>query len=1214
MRLHLGDELGTALSRALSRAFPAATPPGDEAERAPIARVRTTRGVVAVTVAALAATLAVAGPVSPASAAVGPDTAPPEQRNSATVTADPLPTVQIDSGVVWTQVIVGNTVFAGGSFSAARPAGAAPGVNTFARSNILAYDIRTGEATSFAPKINGKVTALAVSPDGKTLYVGGSFDKVDDETRFNLAAFDIATGALTNFKAAIGGSYVNAIVATDSTVYVGGLIGAAKGEKRQNLAAVTTKGELLSWAPTTDLQVDAMTLTPAKDKLIVAGRFRLVNGAVQPGLAALDPTSGAKVPWTAQSLISNGKSATYPGKGGIWGLASDGNAIYGTGWMNYGKVVGNLEGAFSADPATGALNWVADCHGDHYGVYSDGTNVYTANHAHDCSTLGGFPDAGATNQRHATVYTTATKGKLGPAYKSDYYQSWEGTNAPAFVDWSPEWVTGTATGMGQAAWSVTGNGEYVVYGGEFPFVNKKRSQGIARFAVNPPGGAKEGPQKSGTDWVPTASSAGGSGMVRVTVPFNWDRDDLSLTYDLYVDGIDTPIGSATVDSPFWDRTKTVTVIGSGLTPGKGYTARVVARDGDGNSATSATIAVTAGAKAASAYADQVRADGASLLWRLGTSGTGAGTNGGTDWVGSNDATFGAGVTATTGGAVASDDNTSSTFNGKTTGTATSISRAPVGASFATEIWIKTSTKTGGWISGYRTPSSGTVDLSDRLVYMRNDGKLTFGLRTGTFTTVSTTKAYNDNKWHHVVAQLSPTRGMELYVDGARVASNASITSARDYIGYWRLGGDTLVSNWPNRPTSHYLSGRLDEFAVYPQALTAAQIKTHHAIGTGAKAPSAVMTTSGKDLTWAFDGSGSKAATGDIAGYAWNFGDGTTGTGRTASHEYAKPGTYTVTLTVTDASGLSQTTRATVTATAPRIAPTAAFSSKARDLAVSFDGGASSAESGTSVAAYRWDFGDGTSGTGSTPTHEYTQAGTYAVSLVVTDARGIDSEPVTHDVTVSAPEAGLIARDTFERSLSSGWGEATSGTTWVTPTGFAVTDGVGTIEVGRSQTKTAVLTGADARDVDARAVFGTEAVSDGGGVHLNLAVRASDSGAYRLKLRIASTGVVTASTAKLLGSTETLLTSRAVPDYVHSAGGRLHTRLQAVSEGGTTTLRAKVWPVGTDEPDAWLIVSTDAEAELQDAGSLRISAYLTGTSTNGPAKITVDDIEAQQPAL
>ena len=75
------------------------------------------------------------------------DTAPPDPsdpKTPVTVAADPLPTVQID-GVVWSQRVVGNTVYVGGKFTTARPAGAAPGVNTVARSNLLAYDIRTGE-------------------------------------------------------------------------------------------------------------------------------------------------------------------------------------------------------------------------------------------------------------------------------------------------------------------------------------------------------------------------------------------------------------------------------------------------------------------------------------------------------------------------------------------------------------------------------------------------------------------------------------------------------------------------------------------------------------------------------------------------------------------------------------------------------------------------------------------------------------------------------------------------------------------------------------------------------------------------------------------------------------------------------------------------------------------------------------------------------------
>ena len=66
------------------------------------------------------------------------------QRSAQTVTADALPTVQIN-GVVWTQVMIGNVVYAGGEFTTARPAGAAPGTQQVARKNLLAYDITTGK-------------------------------------------------------------------------------------------------------------------------------------------------------------------------------------------------------------------------------------------------------------------------------------------------------------------------------------------------------------------------------------------------------------------------------------------------------------------------------------------------------------------------------------------------------------------------------------------------------------------------------------------------------------------------------------------------------------------------------------------------------------------------------------------------------------------------------------------------------------------------------------------------------------------------------------------------------------------------------------------------------------------------------------------------------------------------------------------------------------
>jgi hypothetical protein len=529
-------------------------------------------------------------------AALGPTPPPVQQRSASTVTADVLPTVQIDSGVIWAQDIVGNTVYAGGQFSNTRPAGAAAGTNLTPRSNILAYDITTGNlVASFAPVINGAVKAITHSPDNKTLYVGGTFTAVNGTQHYNLAAFDIATGNLiTTFKAQIGGSYVNAIAATSTGVYLGGLIGAAGGVARKNLAAVDTAGKLLPWAPTTDRQVDAMVLTPAKDKLIIGGRFGSVNSLPQRGLAALSLDTGVILPWAAPATVINGVgSGTNAGKAGIYALSADANAIYGTGWVSANVSAGNLEGSFSADPGTGAIRWIEDCHGDTYDAYSDGTNVYTVSHNHDCSGVGGYPQANPApgNLEHAQAFTAAVQGTLTRSDNiSSIYKDWSGSPAPAMINWYPDFVTGSFTGQGQAAWTIEGNGTYVVAGGEFPYVNGKLQQGLVRFAVKPVSGAHVAPTLAGTKWVPTATSPSPR-TAKISFAQNSDFDDLNLTYQVLRTGTAAPVyTSPLTKSPFWTH-PTLTFTDTGLTSGQTYTYQVVAIDSDGNQAKSATVSI-----------------------------------------------------------------------------------------------------------------------------------------------------------------------------------------------------------------------------------------------------------------------------------------------------------------------------------------------------------------------------------------------------------------------------------------------------------------------------------------------------------------------------------------------------------------------------------------------------------------------------------------------
>jgi PKD repeat protein len=157
----------------------------------------------------------------------------------------------------------------------------------------------------------------------------------------------------------------------------------------------------------------------------------------------------------------------------------------------------------------------------------------------------------------------------------------------------------------------------------------------------------------------------------------------------------------------------------------------------------------------------------------------------------------------------------------------------------------------------------------------------------------------------------------------------------------------------------------------------------------------------------FDGSGSSDPDGQVVSYAWDFGDGSHASGPRPQHTYAQPGIPTVTLTVTDNSGSTDQTSQQIAVGAPPppplTPPTAAFivSPPAAQVGtpIVFNGSLSSAPGGQ-IAAYQWDFGDGTQGTGQTAMHAYASTGTYTASLVVIDSHGV-SDATTRTVAISS---------------------------------------------------------------------------------------------------------------------------------------------------------------------------------------------------------------------
>jgi chitodextrinase len=142
-------------------------------------------------------------------------------------------------------------------------------------------------------------------------------------------------------------------------------------------------------------------------------------------------------------------------------------------------------------------------------------------------------------------------------------------------------------------------------------------------------------------------------------------------------------------------------------------------------------------------------------------------------------------------------------------------------------------------------------------------------------------------------------------------------------------------------------------------------------------------------------------------YAWDFGDGTTGTGVNVIHEFENVGTYVVRLTVTDARGQSVVTSQSVTVAATA-APTAEFIWSPSNPVVSqnifFNAQASKAAPGHSLVAYDWDFGSGRTGEGVTVSKRYDSPGTYNVTLKVHDDTFSPggTAVITKAVTVTVP--------------------------------------------------------------------------------------------------------------------------------------------------------------------------------------------------------------------
>nr|MEE4266491.1 S8 family serine peptidase [Candidatus Krumholzibacteria bacterium] len=149
------------------------------------------------------------------------------------------------------------------------------------------------------------------------------------------------------------------------------------------------------------------------------------------------------------------------------------------------------------------------------------------------------------------------------------------------------------------------------------------------------------------------------------------------------------------------------------------------------------------------------------------------------------------------------------------------------------------------------------------------------------------------------------------------------------------------------------------------------------------------------------------SSGDPSSWSWTFGDGGTSTAQNPGHTYTAAGSYTVSLTASNGDGSDTETKTgyiTVTDPVQPTPPVADFSgtpvSGDFPLAVQFTD-----LSANGPTSWSWTFGDGGTSTVQNPGHTYTAAGTYTVSLAVSNVYGSDTETKTGYITVTEPSTG-----------------------------------------------------------------------------------------------------------------------------------------------------------------------------------------------------------------
>ncbi|MBR7743692.1 PKD domain-containing protein [Phycicoccus sp. BSK3Z-2] len=266
---------------------------------------RISRGLRQVGLVVAAAALAVAGAGAPAASAA------PDQPAGSIAGDVPEPgTPHVLNGRVYSVVKVGNTMVLGGTFTSARNDNSS---TTLSRSRLLAFDATTGIISqTFTPNPNGTVNAVIPAGDGQTVYVGGSFSSIGGVSRNNLARVRVSDGAVVgSFDPGMVTGQVKDLRLADGRLWVaGGFTHLNAGVAQKALATLDPdSGSVTDYFQgviegdhnggyTTVMKLD---VTPDGDRLVAIGNFDTLDGVKNHQVFVLDTSGASAAPYNLRT-------------------------------------------------------------------------------------------------------------------------------------------------------------------------------------------------------------------------------------------------------------------------------------------------------------------------------------------------------------------------------------------------------------------------------------------------------------------------------------------------------------------------------------------------------------------------------------------------------------------------------------------------------------------------------------------------------------------------------------------------------------------------------------------------------------------------------------------------------------------------------------------------------------------------------------------------